>query len=550
MKGLFHEHRDPTDYIFYYEINSSGTTDRASGLCNLSEFYLLWGKAYVDDETGIKLSVHYEMDTLGVLSREIKLETPWGDDTTISATWPPTENIRIEIDQVTLDVAANCDLAFAFDELRLYVGGVLAHTIAAQTVTDDDYDRKLNLWVCENSPQFHEAQPECIGSVVPAVCVAACDTFDEHEDLIHWEFDGGWTYDEGAGPLEDAVDWDPISLPGACACFTGQPVSVQGITSNTIHFESDYIDKIVKVESGVLVTDCADYIDCEITTTQFISPITVGAIPETSELFEHRRQIDQRCDAVTDSDDTTTTELKTYGILSTDGFASIETVSHCRSIVDIKPCPPDGTYPPPLEANTGCCFTLDVISTWLDTPPCGFPVTNISYDVGLDNEHRRAFVSDGTAWEGRADDGLVWVDADTGHLAEWVCIRIAKRSRSQSIVLLTQDAGSVIRYESTGGSFTLSRTVATGIMPCLVISRANVQFSYFIDAGAVMVEEADADDNIIEGPQAVTGVPAVDEVGLAAFERVTAAGEWQMVLQVVIAGVLTQYTSEDGLAFS
>jgi hypothetical protein len=37
---------------------------------------------------------------------------------------------------------------------------------------------------------------------------------------------------------------------------------------------------------------------------------------------------------------------------------------------------------------------------------------------------------------------------------------------------------------------------------------------------------------------------------LAAFERVTAAGEWQMVLQVVIAGVLTQYTSEDGLAFS
>ncbi len=175
---------------------------------------------------------------------------------------------------------------------------------------------------------------------------------------------------------------------------------------------------------------------------------------------------------------------------------------------------------------------------------------SVSYDVSLGLRHWRAYVRDGTAWVGRADNALPsFVDADTARDAEAVCVRVHRQGALQRVYLWVEDSGSVKEQytDDDGASWSVSTVVATGKTPAACIGLNGMRWVYYISgAGPFQVDGKiyDAAGTLLESVSAV--VSNVDEGSLAVDESPAQGGRHRIVLWASSSGSLTMYVSTDG----
>lgn len=183
------------------------------------------------------------------------------------------------------------------------------------------------------------------------------------------------------------------------------------------------------------------------------------------------------------------------------------------------------------------------------TPATG---TTPSYDVGWDQRHHRAFIKSGKVWYGYAKNSLSggFTDADTGISGTACCIRVDRRSVQNRIWLEVETSGTVYLYKSDngGGSFALAYTLGTGTAPAMCIVGGAI-YSYRVDGTAVKGEIRDA-----AGTQlttfTVSGVTVDAASGIAVAASQRQGGKVVIVLQCIVSGSITYYTSTDGVAFA
>lgn len=176
----------------------------------------------------------------------------------------------------------------------------------------------------------------------------------------------------------------------------------------------------------------------------------------------------------------------------------------------------------------------------------------VSYDVSPAMRHYRAWIDDeGKVWTGYAGNELDWTDSETEIDAESLCLRVEKRNRGQRLYLwIGTTDGTVVLYtsENEGESWDMSFEVGAGTMPFADISVDGKRYVYRFDGSDVLGIIYDAFDNILV-PE-FTALSGVEEEGGCARESVTGLGEWRIVIQVKVAGAITQYESENGIDFS
>lgn len=175
---------------------------------------------------------------------------------------------------------------------------------------------------------------------------------------------------------------------------------------------------------------------------------------------------------------------------------------------------------------------------------------SVSYDVSLGWRHWRAYVKDGTAWVGRADNALPsFTDKDTARDAEHVCVRVHRAGAKQRVYLWVEDSGSVKEQytDDDGGSWSVATTIATGKTPAACIGLDGIRWVYYIsgsDPYQVDGKIYDAAGTLME---TVTGVVTnVDEGSLAVDESPAQGGRHRIVLWASTSGSLTMYVSTDG----
>jgi len=188
---------------------------------------------------------------------------------------------------------------------------------------------------------------------------------------------------------------------------------------------------------------------------------------------------------------------------------------------------------------------------WFAILGVGVPDTAgcVSYDVGVDMFHARAYTSDDGLYTGLCDNTIgAWSDTLQAITADWVAIRV-DRFKGRKFHLLTEESGSVKYYTSTDGvTYTLSTTIATGTKPTAAVSPDGRLFVYWIDSGAVKGVIYDNSGATLKST--FTAVGTVDDAGIDAECSVTGSGTWRIVLVCVVSGSVTQYTSTDGFTFS
>lgn len=175
---------------------------------------------------------------------------------------------------------------------------------------------------------------------------------------------------------------------------------------------------------------------------------------------------------------------------------------------------------------------------------------SVSYDVSLGWRHWRAYVKEGTAWVGRADNALPsFVDKDTGRDAEAVCVRVHRQGAAQRVYLWVEDGGEVKQQhtDDDGGTWSVATTVGTGKTPAAFIGLNGMRHVYYIvGSGPYQVDGKiyDAAGTLLES---LTGVVTnVDEGSLAVDESPAQGGRHRVVLWASTAGALTMYVSTDG----
>lgn len=175
---------------------------------------------------------------------------------------------------------------------------------------------------------------------------------------------------------------------------------------------------------------------------------------------------------------------------------------------------------------------------------------SVSYDVSLGWRHWRAFVKDGTAWVGFADNALPsFADADTSRDAGDVCVRVHRQGALQRVFLWVEDSGDVKEQytDDDGASWSVATVVASGKTPAACIGMNGIRWIYYISgSGPFQVDGKiyDAAGTLLESVAAV--VTNVDEGSLAVDESPAQGGRHRIVLWASSSGSLTMYVSTDG----
>lgn len=184
--------------------------------------------------------------------------------------------------------------------------------------------------------------------------------------------------------------------------------------------------------------------------------------------------------------------------------------------------------------------------------PVPRPGGGISYDVSLGWRHYRAYIKDGTAWVGFADNALpAFEDADTGLDAESVCLRVERSATGQHLHLWFANAGVVKHAESgdEGKTWSVPTTVATGKSPSAAVGLDGLRWVYYIAGGGPYQVDGKLYDAAGVLLDTFTGVVTNvdDDGGLAVDVSPAQGGRHRVVLWAVSSGgSLTMYVSTDG----
>jgi hypothetical protein len=177
----------------------------------------------------------------------------------------------------------------------------------------------------------------------------------------------------------------------------------------------------------------------------------------------------------------------------------------------------------------------------------------VSYDVGLDNRHYRAYTKNGTIWLGISTNvkPLAFTDFDTTISATDATIRIDRDKPAPRIYLCYID-GTVKQVYSTNEGSTWSTPVtiaAAGTHSTFEITRDGRRLAYWVDGTAIKGQIYDARDNVMVST--FTAIASgVDDQSIDASESVSSGGIWGVDLLYISSGAVTVKHSTDGQTFS
>jgi hypothetical protein len=198
--------------------------------------------------------------------------------------------------------------------------------------------------------------------------------------------------------------------------------------------------------------------------------------------------------------------------------------------------------------------------TWAHVRPwhgwyCLLSASNCRTSMDIDfasNQHISAYVlSNGSVQIRTADNTLNWSTANTLAInAQSVSIKIDRQSNAQKIYMVAEINGQLKLYtaDRPQETFTLARTIANGVKPCIVVGRDGTRYIYWIDGTAIKGERTDRADNILE-TNTVVVASGVDDECISADEDVYNGGNRRLILIDVEGGNLVERKSDDGITF-
>lgn len=573
-KGVFHVNELATGYRFRAIWTSDWATDRSSALEAAGYQRITWGLPYVATITGIEVHFRSEIDAFAVENYDIDVTTPWGSFNYTGAVWLADAEVRIEIDDALLEVQTNCDWAFSFTELRIYVsrnGGaeVLENTIAAQSQSGIGFDLREDICWQKTLPMEGEAIPICIGSgtLPDEDCAETYASQPTYHDETNCSILGGWQWWDDGAFADDPVS---VQLPDqpetTCECPGAQPTcnEVDPFESYNLAVSGKFLSTLTKVDLGTTECDCGgiqnqilEYFDRIYTVDYNFAEI--GGIPETSGIVNHRYAATIGCGLDTDSTDETIPETITYCEASTTVDRQL-TTQHCCAILQFSICPVENPPCDPcsVEDTDVCCTGTYRLTEWPTLQGCGGTAGNVWHDMGASNRHIRGYIENSNLQIQRSSNTypFIWfLEPDVLPDIDWSCGRIDKHSKSQLLVLIAETLGDVKVYESTdeGTLWSEILTLGTGTKPAVVIGRTGHRHYFWIDGTAIKGVIYDAAGNVLEA-EFTAVASGVDDSGIAAEERVfndgTNQARHQMVLTYISSGVVTEVVADDEKTFS
>jgi hypothetical protein len=177
----------------------------------------------------------------------------------------------------------------------------------------------------------------------------------------------------------------------------------------------------------------------------------------------------------------------------------------------------------------------------------------VSYDVGLDSRHYRAYIKNGTIWLGISTNvkPLAFTDTDLTISATDVTIRI-DRDKPEPRIYLNYIDGTCKTVYSTNEGTTWSTPVtiaSAGTHSTFEITRDGRRLAYWVDGTAIKGKIYDARDNVMV--DTFTAIASgVDDQSIDASESISSGGIWGVDLLYIASGAVTVKHSTDGQTFS
>lgn len=239
------------------------------------------------------------------------------------------------------------------------------------------------------------------------------------------------------------------------------------------------------------------------------------------------------------------------GTHSIDGrtFATELRKPACRCETPNLGDPPYDPNPEPCWDNNTehCCASL---STCFSAPEGS--VGGITSDVDFRGILATFWVADGWVF-GRLENfaTLTLIKELTLSIeADWVHVKWDRHNSKARLRLYTCKDGEVKVYTSnTGGETWDSGTsIGTGTMVTAEITRAGIEYVYWLDGDSIYGQRYDQSGNALEAAYLVTS--GADETGFAVVAETAEGGKNRVVLTYLLGGTPTRLVSDDGINFS
>jgi len=375
-KGAVHRNEPAKNYKYKMDITSSPETgDNESNVHAIIR--LTWGLEYSPTVTGIEVKCILNNTALDVATTTTTITTPWGTEVFNDSGWSNPTEILVEIDDQFLSVSPSCGFTYGFEELRLYIGGVLRKTITANGQSGDGFDLRHDILYGNIQSNVAQPIPACLyvePTVGPSECLYTFDEQPTQERTFSSSMEIGYQWWDGSLWQSDDISF---KTPPTATCDCGTPVSHPGGTiSWEVNLTSVWEYSITKTEVGVFECSCTirgtSVLDWYTTETTHQSIPTVKIIPETSEIFDHLTETTITCNDNTDITSSTTTELETFCNVDVIDLYG-EAITYCRDELEPPPiCGAEEECEPPFPTylNTVCCFSYDYSISWPTLPQC------------------------------------------------------------------------------------------------------------------------------------------------------------------------------------
>lgn len=159
-------------------------------------------------------------------------------------------------------------------------------------------------------------------------------------------------------------------------------------------------------------------------------------------------------------------------------------------------------------------------------------------------------MADGTVRTESCDTGRAWNGVDQSFTADAVSVNAAMTGRGNKVFLLYADGGTVYERESGDGvTWSVATSVGTGTQAKGWAGADGRRFRYYLDSGVIYADCLDAAGNTIESAHD-TGVSGVDDASFGAMDYYYGQNRRGCLLECVVSGTVTEYSSQNGLDFS
>jgi hypothetical protein len=204
----------------------------------------------------------------------------------------------------------------------------------------------------------------------------------------------------------------------------------------------------------------------------------------------------------------------------------------------------------PAWVDVSCYNQLDKKVTHPFSAPCG-SVSAFAVEVSDGWRHYLATIDSGALFIQRASNSLDdWTTVDLSTSCDDVDIALDKTGSSQTLFYVLDVAGSIKLYTAPaeGNTLTLSATIGSGAAP-KSISNAGLLFVYRVSGTTVVGQILDVAGNVVKTD--FTAIATIDASSRIDVKwSASGAGSRRIELYCIVAGVVTQYTSPDGITFS